>query len=56
MQAIKKYKDHFGVYIDGELLAVCLYKKGAIAIKDLLDGLDVIALPRYGEKEANSNK
>jgi hypothetical protein len=43
MIEIKKYQKpdgyatrYWGVYVDGELLAVVLYRKGAVAIADLI--------------------
>jgi len=35
---IRKYRQtrHWAVYVDGELLAVVVYRKGAVAIADLL--------------------
>jgi hypothetical protein len=43
MIEVKRYRKpdgypsrYWGVYVDGELLAVVLYRKGAIAIADLL--------------------
>jgi hypothetical protein len=44
---VKKYRGtrHFAVYLDDELLAVCLYKKGGMAIKELLERMAVANPP-----------
>jgi hypothetical protein len=38
MIEIRKYRQsrHWAVYVDGELLAVVVYRKGAVAIADML--------------------
>ncbi len=38
MIEIRKYRQsrHWAVYLDGELLAVVVYRKGAVAIADML--------------------
>jgi len=52
MIEVRKYRKpdgyatrYWGIYIDGELLAVVLYRKGAVAIADL------IARTRSGETD-----
>jgi len=35
--AVKKYGRHWAVYVDSELLVVAVYKKGAKAVKKLVE-------------------
>jgi hypothetical protein len=37
--AVKKYGRHWAVYLDSELLVVAVYKKGAKAVKQLIEKL-----------------
>ena len=39
MIEVQPYKDRFAVYEDGVLLAVCSFRKGAVAVKDRLEAL-----------------
>lgn len=47
---VAKYTDRFfAVYVDGELLAVTVYRKGAVAIKNFLENLAQPAGPQRSE-------
>jgi hypothetical protein len=37
---IKKYRRFWAVYVDSDLLALVVYKRGANAVKDLLEKLN----------------
>ena len=39
MLEIRRYKRHFALYEDDTLIAVCLYKLGAEAVKARIEGL-----------------
>jgi hypothetical protein len=39
--SVAPYKDRFAVFEDGVLLAVCCYKKGAVAVRDRLVHLQI---------------
>ena len=43
---VTRYKRHWAVYLDSKLLAVTVYKQGAVAVKKLLDTLFSNVLPK----------